>query len=334
MIVSQDTNGLEPDDAEALSPESPDQEAAPFDVAKDDEEPEGWRTPGAWKQLLYAIKYKLCTPFLGAGASAGVLPLGRDIARSWAHEFHYPFRDADNLPRVAQFVSLMEEEGGQLLPRFRLKDEFEKVLPNFNNLDEPHRVVAELGLPLYITTNYDSFMTEALEFVGRHPKQEYCQWHTVVDPRDTQDKEVGSAIDPSPEKPVVFHLHGYLQDAVSMVLTDDDYLNFLINTSQSKVIPSYINAAFAPNRSLLFIGYSLEDMSFKVLFRKFSREIMGMSGSRHVAVQLPGSEDLSEGERNMQRKYLEEVFRSHKVRVYWGDAHKFAGNLRKRWEAF
>ena len=32
-----------------------------------------------WQGLLYAIKYKTCTPVLGAGACAGVLPLDDGI---------------------------------------------------------------------------------------------------------------------------------------------------------------------------------------------------------------------------------------------------------------
>ncbi len=46
-------------------------------------QPDGW-DEGDWEGLLYAIKFKQCTPFLGAGACAGVLPLGGEIAREWA----------------------------------------------------------------------------------------------------------------------------------------------------------------------------------------------------------------------------------------------------------
>src|SRR5258706_745560 len=69
----------------------------------DEEEPEGWRTAGSWESLLHAIKNKDCTPFLGAGASAHILPLGKAIADDWAKEFHYPFSDSGNLPRVAKY---------------------------------------------------------------------------------------------------------------------------------------------------------------------------------------------------------------------------------------
>ena len=37
-----------------------------------------------WDMLLQRIKSGSCTPFLGAGACAGTLPLGADVARKWA----------------------------------------------------------------------------------------------------------------------------------------------------------------------------------------------------------------------------------------------------------
>jgi hypothetical protein len=281
--------------------------------------------------LLYAIKFGLCTPFLGAGACAGVLPLGARIAREWAEEFDYPFLDRHNLPRVAQFVTTHK---GPLVPRLKLRSKFEGKFPPFENPDEPHRVVAELGLPVYITTNYDSIMTATLRKLGRDPIQQCCQWHRVHDNSETKETQVGSGIVPTKERPVVFHLHGLLEDADSMVLTEDDYLNFLINISEYDVIPSHIKAAFGDKNAFLFIGYSLEDMSFKVLFRKFARQISRSPGERHVAVQLHDASGLTPEQKRRQRAYLQEQFKSQNVRVYWGTAQQFARRLRREWEAF
>jgi hypothetical protein len=148
------------------------------------------------------------------------------------------------------------------------------------------------------------------------------------------ETDVGSAIAPTVEKPVVFHLHGLLADEDSMVLTEDDYLNFLINISEYKVIPSHIEAAFSTNNAFLFIGYSLEDMSFKVLFRKFAQQIASSPGDRHVAVQLHHTKGLTNAQMVRQRDFLQNLFRTQNVKVYWGEAHKFTRRLRREWEAF
>ena len=47
-----------------------------------------------WATILLSIKHGKCTIFLGAGASAHVMPLGSQIAHEWAEEFGYPFEDS------------------------------------------------------------------------------------------------------------------------------------------------------------------------------------------------------------------------------------------------
>ena len=42
---------------------------------------------------------------------------------------------------------------------------------------------------------------------------------------------------PSQDKPLVYHLHGELNNPQSMVLTETDYLDFLINLSKEEILP-------------------------------------------------------------------------------------------------
>jgi hypothetical protein len=302
-------------------------------------EPNGW-TEEDWEELLLAIRHKQCTPFLGAGACAGVLPLGRDLAEEWAASYGFPFADRQNLTRVAQYVAI---ERGPKTPRLRIVEKFSgKGPPDFNNPNEPHRVVADLRLPIYITTNYDDFMFRALErdYPRRAPRREICQWY-MARRRQLPSPSLGGASlhqNPSPDAPLVFHLHGSLENVESMVLTEDDYLDFLILLSELQgLIPPRIEEAFVAS-SLLFMGYSLEDMNFRVLFRKLAPYMQRNEGARHVSVQLAPRESESTEEMmhraQKQREYLERQFGLQKVKVYWGTCMDFAVDLRKRWEAF
>src|SRR5690348_8153956 len=106
----------------------------------DDQQPSGWNDRD-WEALIRAILAKQCTPFLGAGAAAGVLPLGSDIAKEWATQDKYPFPDKGNLVRVAQFVAV--QAGSPLTPKYRIIEKFtNKNPPDFSHPTEPHRVVA------------------------------------------------------------------------------------------------------------------------------------------------------------------------------------------------
>jgi hypothetical protein len=288
-----------------------------------------------WDALLRAIDHKLCTPFLGAGSCAGVLPLGREIAQALAEEYGYPFPDTTNLMRVAQYVAV-EGGGGPDEPRLRIKEALQHATPpDFSDPDEPHRVLSDLGLPLYITTNYDDFMLQAL-LRGRSPRPaqwDVCRWYLA-----RRGKRIKAHVEPTPEQPLVFHLHGCLKTVESMVVSEDDYLDFLMFISEDrKLIPPRIEEAFA-STSLLFMGYSLDDMSFKVLFRKLAIYMQVGQAARHVSVQLGPSDSEVDGNQvdrlRQQRKYLEEQFNLKGVKVYWGTCAQFAAELRWRWEAF
>ena len=56
--------------------------------------------------------------------------------------------------------------------------------PDFSAPDEPHGALADLGLPVYITTNYDGLMTGALKDREKDPQRELCAWNKLV--RETQ----------------------------------------------------------------------------------------------------------------------------------------------------
>lgn len=296
----------------------------------------GW-DDGDWEGLLYAIALKEVTPFLGAGACHGVLKLGKEIARDWVDrdpERGFPFSDVDNLPRVAQWLAV---ERGADVPKSKIRLEFkDKGPPDFANPNEPHRVLADLELPLYMTTNYDDFMFQALKREStRSPHREVCKWH-LINGKARVDLQL--PVRPDPKTPVVFHLHGTLDDGNSMVLTEDDYVDFLIAVSEyPELIPQPIEGAFG-RTSLLFMGYSLEDMSFKVLFRKLSRYIHRNKGSRHVSVQLAPQPDGSTQDQARraanQKRYLEELLRSEYVKIYWGTCQQFVADLSKRWQAY
>jgi hypothetical protein len=277
-----------------------------------------------WELLLGRIAGGACTPFIGAGAAAGVLPLGSEIAERWSVEHGYPLDDRGDLARVAQFVGVYRDDA--MLP----KEEMCRVIaaidpPDFAQAAEPHAALASLPLPVYLTTNYDSFMLAALRARGKDPKQELCRWN--ASPSVAAEPTVlDAAFVPTPASPVVFHLHGHLGVPESLVLTEDDYLDFLVAISRNeKLLPHQIQRALA-GASLLFIGYRLADWDFRVLHRGLV--MAGEQSLRRlsVTVQLPPSDPA--------REYLDKYFGSMKVRVYWGTASEFVAELAERWDGF
>jgi hypothetical protein len=263
-----------------------------------------------WKLLLQRIKKGKCTPFLGAGACFGVLPLGCDIAQFLAVQYDPMFPKEEILERFFTNVDP----------------------PDFTAPDEPHGVLADLPLPVYMTTNYDDFMVQALKSRNKDPKQELCRWNQLVKDQPCIF-ELEPGFMPTVANPVVFQLHGHNKVPESLVLTEDDYLDFLVNISRDQaLLPPRIQEALT-GASLLFIGYSLADWSFRVLFRGLVMSTEPSLRRISVTVQLPPvPTDAPESTQQQVQKYLDEYFNRIDIRVYWGTATEFAAELRRRWE--
>jgi hypothetical protein len=283
-----------------------------------------------WDTLLGRIEQKKCTPFLGAGVNDGILAVGSEIATTLAGIHGCPFKDKSNLARVTQVLAVEKDamfpkEAVLKLVKEQLGAWERKVVVEdfFKSTDQPLSILADLSLPIYMTTNYDDLMVRALTARQKEPQRELCRWNKYV--AETPSVfDSPSGFEPTVANPVVFHLHGHDGVPESLVLTEDDYIDFLVNISRRlDLLPARIQQAMTGS-SLLFIGYRLADMDFRVLFRGLVESLDRSLRRVSVAVQLP-PEDAE------QKKYWVDYFDEMKVRVYWGDAKKFAMELRDRW---
>ncbi len=127
-----------------------------------------------WRVLAASIRDGQCTPMLGAGASAPTIPTGAELARTLADAYDYPLPDRDDLARVVQYIALVS--GDVSYPKQEILRRISSCgRPDFSD-DEPHHVLASLGLPVYLTTNYDDFMVSALGAQRRDCRRDFCRW--------------------------------------------------------------------------------------------------------------------------------------------------------------
>jgi len=280
-----------------------------------------------WRVLLDRIQSKECTPFLGAGICYNTLPLGGEIASEWADDYQYPLAESRReLPLVAQYLAVTHDPmfpKNQIIRKWFSADK----LPDYDLPNEPHWLLAGLPLPIYLTTNYDDFMFQALQRHGKKPRLDMCRWNHYM---QTKYKEsILDSYEPTVDEPLVFHIHGHKDEKRSLVLTEDDYLDFLVHVSKDRdniLIPPRIQEALVTT-SLLFIGYSLQDWNFRVLFRGFLADQDPTLRQISIAVQLLPSDAPDAA------PYMRKYFGNMNVRVYWGTANQFAAELRKRWKA-
>jgi hypothetical protein len=298
-----------------------------------------------WKVLLRRIQNQKCTPFLGPETCFDFsVPPASLLALEWADHYDYPFDDRNNLPRVAQFVAYQVQKGDVNAVKEELADKFRALkVPDFSNPDEPYRILASLPLSVYINTHYFAFMSMALMSQHKEPRKVVCHWTDMDFPED--DPDLPAAYDPKPACPLVFHMFGHIADPRSLVLTEDDYLDFLLGIASSdkqELIPQPVQSAMK-NNSLLFFGYQTSDLDFRVILRSLYRIWQGSSAAakrpnaKSYSIQLVHVSD--EKVTSDQIGVLKEYFNRYcdatmSIGVYWGTTSQFMTELRQRWEDY
>ena len=312
-----------------------------------------------WPSLLNSLQRGKCTPIVGPGLVEPLLGSSREIAQLWAEAFEYPMApyERESLPQVAQYVATKQDPAfiRDKLSEYS-RDEIQRrhnhdLPPELRNgaasldqlieavwskrwerdLVEPYRVLAQLQLPVYITANWNNLLAKAIHAVGNEPEVVVSPWNQDVEMIESVfDREPDYV--PSSKRPLVYHLLGRLDNPSSMVLTEDDYFDFLMGvTSNKKLIPPLVRSALT-NTALLFLGFQMDDWNFRVLLRII---IGQQGGSRrhlytHVAAQIEPEEDRILEPRRA-RKYLEQYFeKGADISIYWGSPDDFLKEMWRR----
>jgi hypothetical protein len=187
---------------------------------------------------------------------------------------------------------------------------------------EPYKVLAGLDLPVFITTNPDNLLADALTEAGKNPKVLLCRRGYDESTADAEDEFYR----PTKDLPLVYHLFGHLRERDSLVLTQDDYFDYLIDVTRTHdLMPATVRRTLQ-NSALIFLGYQTSDWDF------LSRSIMRQEGhSRrglfsHVAVMDPEQERMVI-DPDRARRYLEVYFSDAHISIFWGSADDFLREL-------
>jgi hypothetical protein len=315
-----------------------------------------------WPALMAKIDSGRCIPIVGSGAADAVFGSRQEIARTWANKFSFPLapHDRDSLPRVAQFLTVNQEPEYPLtalegLVKRHLKSQLgakrRKSLAraSLNEIasvvgrdkrkskTEPHRVLAELGLPIYVTANPDNLLADALRDAGREPEVDLFHWFEdpeVEWPPSVFDRD--PTYIPSPERPLVYHLMGHLDFPRTPVLTEDDYFRYLIGAAGSRaVIPRQVRGKYA-NSALLFVGFQMDDWDFRVIYWSVVSGEAELLRRRNynVGVQVAPDEDRFPDAEAARKHLAERYFDLERVTLYWGTPQDFAQDLWEKWQAY
>lgn len=322
-----------------------------------------------WRTVMRRIKADKFTPII---SDRVFFPGDNEVIPTWAKEisFPYPLTTEISLAQLAQYLCINSRdhltakedfldfskqytlakikkdralESGDFLDT--LEDELFDItfsqlatrldFPKFENeLDNPLRILAELPLSIYITTSYYDFLETSLKAAGKNPVTEICYWNDDLVDDVPSVFATEPDYQPSIARPLVYHLNGLDAYPSSLVISEDDYLDFLVKVAEDMdAVPRRVMQAFADS-TLLLLGYHLNDWNFKTLFRglintrRASRRLLSLS------IQMVPPDLYTSPEEMLGRiqEYLGRYFDKANFDVYWGTPQGFTQELWAQWQ--
>ena len=147
---------------------------------------------------------------------------------------------------------------------------------------EIHAALAELPFSLILTTCQDDLMAHALQAAGKAPIVQ--RYHINGDKRDNPEFPLPN----SPKTPLVYHLFGHAHEPDSLVLSENDLLDFLIAIASDRPqLPSSLLRTLKRGpQSFLFIGFGITQWYLRVLLKVLMRSLeFHRTGSKTIAAE-------------------------------------------------
>lgn len=287
----------------------------------------------SWELLINKIQVGVCVPIIGPDMCRDPIISESTLAAEWSQAHGYGLRGEIEIARVAQYLGYIQPDG------FSVKSELTarrllNTRPDF--LDDEHnhyRMLSRLPFPIYITTNSDGFLFEALKAEGKSPKE----WHLwnegwIEQHRDDVETGFNNLTD---HEPAIVYLFGHYSQPELMRVSEDEFLEYVFNIGRNaSMFPTWLPRILR-NNMLLILGFQLHDWTFRTITRVFSEYMVDRdAGLSHLAVQIaplrdnPAPDQIEKAEYYI-RKYLQEMHSD----VFIGEPANFLNQLIQKWEA-
>ena len=291
------------------------------------------------------------------------------LVAQWAEFIEYPLPDSSNLAQVAQYYFVQRNEDPSARTEFLsflkkffwsmastkvddpalatgIKGQVEQMsfsrlvealdYPKFpDGAEDPLRLLARFPLPVYITTSQSDFIERALEAEGKAPHTQICFWSGEMANIRKEHRTFTGEFNASITNPLVYHLYGLEEYPQTLVLSEDDYINFLIaitadtNTLNPK-IPLYLRRVVGESQ-LVLIGYHLNTWDFRILFRLMTDFRIDNFSPRGMLIQLQDKENMASNANVIE--YLKRYFGSKSFDIEWNDANRFIQEMWNGWNS-
>ena len=306
-------------------------------------------TPAFWNTIIDRAKRSKLVPVIGPGFGDYIQGDLRDLAKNLidAHKLSRLLWSTDSFPQVCQSLLAVVGEHDIAIDRVRqaIRQQVQRyhvgVLPearfekaNLQDLlwevrqvlctghrRDPYDLLAELDATVFVTTTRDNLLARALEAKGKRPQVVECPWRG--------GDALTAVLEPTTQNPIVYHVFGTFEHEENLVLTEDDFFEFLIQATNNRdLIPEVIRSKIIQG-SLAFLGFHLTDWSLRVLQSIFrSQQSYRLSQKHvHVAVQLNRADDVQNQNIHLATYLGGLIAEFGNVQIFWGRPEDFLSQL-------
>lgn len=213
-----------------------------------------------WQTLIQAIQEDDCILILGPDVATQELDGQRRILTEiLAEELVDEIEggegkkiDTSDLAQVTQYYC---KQKGRISLKATVSDFYqrrENLCSNF------HRIIAALPFYFVVVTSYDNMLMNALKEKEKKP---------VVERYHFKGKNPGLVTMGSKETPLIFNLYGSVSEPASLVLTENDLLDFLVELmSNKRPMPrNVLSELQSEDKCLLFLGIGFRHWYQRIL---------------------------------------------------------------------
>lgn len=269
-----------------------------------------------WSTLLWSLQRRNCILLLGPELVAEGLPgrnrtLTGELALQLASELEQPQPPTADLPRVAQQYGVQND-----------RNDLEREVVRFyaaheDDPSEIHQALAAVPFYFVITSCHDSLLKRAMERAGKVPCAEHYNY---------QGEREDNVIMGTVNCPLIYHLYGAAQEPESLVLTENDLLDFLVAVvSKDPPLPNNIRSELQKKgKSFLFLGFGIRHWYLRILLHVLKGS---QSDSRSFALEAFQAQNLPDLEQTILFYKT-----GYKIEVFDTEIEVFVQELRERYQ--
>ena len=274
------------------------------------------------ESLINAIECGNCILMMGAGVSLEkhgdeFLPCTEILARELAEEIkntteQWNIRpDTSNLAQIAQYYDLIKGKN-------KLQSSVKKFYAKRRNANcSIYRNLAVLPFSNIITTAHDQMFYNALKEKKKGPiikHFNFCEENPTLSHKGSRDA------------PLIFQLYGTIKKPDSMILKEDDFLNFL--TGDRSLPDNIIDLLKDKKKSILFLGFGFQYWYSRVLlhFLKTNKK-----DDKSFAFEHPISIDGGYDNDDFKRTIIFFKKSNYKIKFFKDDLFTFTETLKEKY---